>query len=139
MLASIRRLLTRSRLITKLVLVVAVLSIGFGVWGHHQNSAANANLIERLQMLRSTSPESGIADAAIYDVAAADSLISDLQAMSEVCAMAAESPNAELAQGAMDWSQKLEANMAEIQSKRRALVLTRIQSLRSTSPESGIN
>ena len=90
-------------------------------------------------MLRSTSPESGAADAAIYDVTAADSLISDLQAMSEVCAMAAESPNAELAQGAMDWSQKLEANMAEIQAKRRALVLTRIESLRSTSPESGVS
>ena len=60
MLRSIRNFLTRSRLVTKLVLAVAVIALGFGMLGHHQDAEANANLTERLQMLRSTSPDSRI-------------------------------------------------------------------------------
>ena len=136
----IRNFLTRSRLLTKLVLAIAVIAIGFGVLGQRQTSTANANLMERLQMLRSTSPESGVryADSAMYDVSAADALVNDLHTMSATCAMAAESPDAELAAAAMDWSKDLEANEAELVALRRSLVETRIRSLQSTSPESGV-
>ena len=136
---TIRNFLTRSRLLTKLALAVAVIAIGFGVLGHRQTSMANTNIMDRLQMLRSTSPESGVryADSAMYDVSAADALLSDLHTMSSTCAMAAQSPDPELSAAAMEWSKDLEANEGELVALRRSLVETRIRSLQSTSPESG--
>ena len=136
---TMRNFLTRSRLLTKLALAIAVIAIGFGVLGHRQTSVASTNIMDRLQMLRSTSPESGVryADSAMYDVSAADALVGDLHTMSATCAMAAESPDPELAAAAMEWSKDLEANETELVALRRSLVETRIRSLQSTSSESG--
>ena len=139
MFSSIRKFITQSRAFAKFLSIVACLSIGFGLWGHQHASVAQTNIVDRLGMLRSTSPESGVRySAAAFDVSIADTLIADTHNMSEICSMAAQSTDPELAQAALDWGPELEEEAETLRMKRKDLIAARLDSLRSTSPESGV-
>ncbi|MEM9537065.1 MAG: hypothetical protein AAGA40_15510 [Cyanobacteria bacterium P01_E01_bin.45] len=102
-------------------------------------AADRGALLMRLQ-LRSTSPESGIyaAEAASYNVAVTDTVIEDLQAMSEHVALGLQSNSSAIRDISNKWNDELEGFLDGAQQKRSRLVTERLAALRSTSPESGI-
>lgn len=103
-------------------------------------AADRSALLMRLQELRSTSPESGIyaAEAASYNVAVTDTVIEDLQAMSEHVALGLQSNSSAIRDISNKWNDELEGFLDGAQQKRSRLVTERLAALRSTSPESGI-
>ncbi|MEL7085677.1 MAG: hypothetical protein AAGM36_14400 [Cyanobacteria bacterium J06597_1] len=104
------------------------------------HAADRSALLMRLQELRSTSPESGIyaAEAASYNVAVTDTVIEDLQAMSEHVALGLQSNSSAIRDISNKWNDELEGFLDGAQQKRSRLVTERLAALRSTSPESGI-
>ena len=123
-----------------LVFSVVIAGLACLVGFQQPSFAQNAGLVQRLHELRSTSPESGIynTQAATYNVAVTDEIISNLQTMSEHSAMAMNSTNPELKELGEKWHAESEEALAKVQEKRNALFVKQLETLRSTSPESGI-
>ena len=103
--------------------------------------AQSSSLLQRLQDLRSTSPESGVyaVQSSTFNVAVTDALVENLQQMSEDSAMAMRASDPELREMATKWHDETEETLAKVQDKRNAFFLEQLEALRSTSPESGAN
>ena len=126
----------------RLLIFPIVLCALVGLVGFQQPSLAQGNpaLVQRLNSLRSTSPESGArydVEAATFNVSVADEMINNLQAMSEHSAMAMNSSNEDLKALGAKWHQESEEALEQVREKRASLFLAQIEALRSTSPESG--
>ena len=134
MFSSFKQLLKSTVVIAMIVLIGAITVIS------PASAADRGALIMRLQELRSTSPESGIyaVNAASYNVAVADTVLEDLQTMSEHVALGMQSDSPEIRDISDKWNAELEEFIDGAQQKRSRLVRERIAALRSTSPESGI-
>jgi hypothetical protein len=121
-------------------LAVMVLATGSGFWNASPAFANSPDLMQRLQMLRSTSPDSGIfdANAKSFNASVADSMIGDLQSLAESCAMAMEGTDPELRTKSVEWHAKVDSTLQELQTMRNRLDKERLAALKSVSPESGI-
>ena len=128
------------QLIKSAIVFAMVVLIGTITVVSPAHAADRSALIMRLQELRSTSPESGayVADAASYNVAVADAVLEDLQAMSEHVALGMQSNSSEIRDISHKWNDELEEFIDGAQQKRSRLVKERLAALRSTSPESGV-
>ena len=132
--------LRHHRILVQSISIMAIAVIGLVMVTYHPAPASSSSLIDRLETLRSTSPESGAyaVRSSSFDVAVIDSMVSDLQTMTEDCALAIQSTDPELSESAIAWHEKLEETMPKLQQTRRELVARRFAELRSTSPESGV-
>lgn len=140
MLSKFLRQSRQHRIFVKSISLVAIAVVGLALMIYRPAPASSASLIDRLEMLRSTSPESGVYDtrSTSFDVAVIDTMVSDLQTLTEDCALAIQSTDPELSESAISWHEKLEEPMPKLQQTRRDLVARRFAELKSTSPESGI-
>ena len=127
----------------RLLVFPIVLSALVGLVGFQQPSLAQGNpaLVQRLNSLRSTSPENGVRydmEASTYNVAVADEMIKNLQTMSEHGAMAMQSSNEDLKAMGAKWHQDSEDALEQVRAKRSELFSDQIRALSSTSPEQGV-
>lgn len=128
------------RVFKSLILSIAIVVL-FAVSVPQPAMAQSSSLLQRLQDLRSTSPESGLypVQSSTFNVAVTDALIENLQQMSEDSAMAMRVSDPELREIATKWHDEAEETLEKVQGKRNAFFLEQLEALRSTSPESGVN
>lgn len=102
-------------------------------------TAEAQGIIDRLNMLEAagSSSESGI-NPADFDIAVIDSMISELMTMAETAMVGMMSEDPELAEMSAEMMSMIEAELEVLNTLRREKIADRLDSLRSTSSESGI-